>query len=101
MLAKKVSTAMRDTRAGVISPPAGNHKSDDLFPKLGWEKSLFCGEIAGGRTRRRTRGDTESAPDGRRAATTFRCASVDGQAALLDRCSFLSRLACPARSRHS
>src|SRR5262249_44172973 len=39
MLGKKVSTAMRDTRAGVISPPAGNHKSDDLLPQLGWEKS--------------------------------------------------------------
>jgi hypothetical protein len=38
MLAKKVSTAMRDTRAGVISPPAGNHKSDDLLPQLSWEK---------------------------------------------------------------
>jgi len=39
MLAKKVSTAMRDTRAGVISPPAGTLKSDDLLPQLGWEKS--------------------------------------------------------------
>src|SRR5262245_331354 len=39
MLAKKVSSAMRDTRAGVISPPAGNPKSDDRLPQLGWEKS--------------------------------------------------------------
>src|SRR5262245_15913874 len=52
MLAKKVSTAMRDTRAEVISPPAGNHKSDDLLPQLGWERSnilereLFNGNSA-------------------------------------------------------
>jgi len=39
MLAEKVSTAMRGTRAAVISPPAGNLKSDDLLPQLGWNKS--------------------------------------------------------------
>src|SRR5262245_2327233 len=38
MLAKKVSTAMRDTRAIVIGAPAGNLKSDVLLPQLGWEK---------------------------------------------------------------
>ncbi len=39
MLAEKVSTAMRGTRAAVISPPAGNLKSDDFLPQLGWNKS--------------------------------------------------------------
>src|SRR5262249_24234910 len=34
MLAKKVSTAMRDTR-GMVSPHAGNLKSDDFLPQLG------------------------------------------------------------------
>ena len=38
MLAKKVSTAMRDTR-GMVSPHAGNLKSDDFLPQLGSEKS--------------------------------------------------------------
>ena len=39
MLAKKVNTAMRETRARVISSAAGNLKSDGLLPQLGWEKS--------------------------------------------------------------
>src|SRR5262249_988443 len=44
-----------------------------------YRKNVYA-RIGGGRTRRRSRGETEScATDGRRAAT-FRCASVDRQA---------------------
>jgi hypothetical protein len=39
MLAKKVSSAMRDIRAEVRSPPEGNLESVALFPQLGWDKS--------------------------------------------------------------
>src|SRR5262249_44462803 len=45
-----------------------------------YRKNVYA-RIGGGRTRRRSRGETEScATDGRRAATRFRCASVDRQA---------------------
>ena len=39
ILAKKVSNAMRDTRAELISPPIGNLKSVGLSPQLGWDTS--------------------------------------------------------------
>src|SRR5262249_48259487 len=39
ILAKKVSSAMRDTRAELISSPVENLKSVALFPQLGWDTS--------------------------------------------------------------
>jgi hypothetical protein len=52
MLAKKVSTAMRDTRAEVLSPPAATPESDALLPQQVWdtdipERELFRGGPAG------------------------------------------------------
>src|SRR6266536_2737696 len=53
ILAKKVSTAMRDTRASVLSSPGGSHKSDDLLPQQSCDKAdspereLFSGSHAG------------------------------------------------------
>src|SRR5262249_26289310 len=45
-----------------------------------YRKNVYA-RIGGGRTRRGSRGETEScATDGRRAATRFRCASADRQA---------------------